>query len=107
VQDDLPLSSARDEDRRVPDRNGTEPGQGDQYIERAGGGRKKAFLDEWAAINADRYIFNTMRLSRIYGIASIAMLVKGRPSESPVKFEGLDKANISYSIRCIRPDRWS
>lgn len=59
---------------------------------------KKAFTDEWAKINADTHIFNLMRLSRIYGIASIAMLVDGEDPSQPLDPKKLWDADISFSV---------
>lgn len=59
---------------------------------------KKAFLDEWAKINADTHIFNLMRLSRIYGIASIALLVDGEEPNTPLDPKKLWNADISFSV---------
>jgi len=36
---------------------------------------RDAFLKEWLRIGANRHIANTMKLARIYGIASVALLV--------------------------------
>ncbi len=59
---------------------------------------KKAFLDEWAKIGADKHIFNLMRLSRIYGIASIALVVDGEASDTPLDPAKLAKADISFNV---------
>lgn len=59
---------------------------------------KKAFLDEWAAIGADKHIFNVMRLSRAYGVASIALLSKGTPANRAVDFKALYKSTISFNV---------
>src|ERR1700743_886371 len=40
---------------------------------------KEAFTREWERLGADRHIFDVGRLSRVYGIASVAMLTKGAP----------------------------
>jgi hypothetical protein len=53
---------------------------------------KEAFQAEWQALKADKQIFNVVRLSRVYGIASIVLMPEdGDPSE-PVEFETLYKA---------------
>jgi hypothetical protein len=59
---------------------------------------KKAFEDEWQKLNADGQIFNLMRLSRMYGIASIAILVDGEDSDTPLDYKNLWNANISFNV---------
>ncbi len=59
---------------------------------------REAFLEEWKQINADRYIANVMRLSRIYGIASIAIKVEGQADDQPVDFRKLYGKEISFSV---------
>jgi hypothetical protein len=45
---------------------------------------RDAFLEEWEEIGASDYIANLYKTSRIYGIASIAMLAEGVPSDRPI-----------------------
>lgn len=59
---------------------------------------KEAFEAEWAAIGADRHIFNTARLARIYGISSIALLTDGVPVDRPVDFNELYDAKIALNV---------
>lgn len=59
---------------------------------------KEAFLDEWNAINADKLIFNLARTARIYGIASIAMLTEGTPSDRPINLKALPEADIGFNV---------
>lgn len=58
----------------------------------------KAFNDEWKAINADKIIFNVGVLSRIYGVASVACLTEGTPTDRPLDFTTLASANISFNV---------
>jgi len=58
---------------------------------------KEAFEQEWEKLHADRYIFNTVRLSRIYGIASIALLEEDVDSGEPLDFARLAKAHIAFN----------
>ena len=59
---------------------------------------KKAFEDEWKKLNADSHIFNVMRQSRMYGLASIAMLVDGEDPASVVDFTKLHAKEISFNV---------
>lgn len=58
----------------------------------------KAFKEEWEALNCDSKIFDLLRWSRVYGIASIAMLVKGQELNQAVDYKKLYKADISFNI---------
>lgn len=57
-----------------------------------------AFEREWKAIKADSYIANVARQSRIYGVASIAMLVNGEDTNEAVVFEKLAGAAITFNV---------
>jgi hypothetical protein len=59
---------------------------------------KKAFTDEWDKINADTHIANLVRQARMYGIASLAMLVKDEDSAEPADFKDLWKAEIAFNV---------
>lgn len=59
---------------------------------------KEAFEQEWEKLHADRYIFNTVRLSRIYGIASIAILEEDVDAGEPLDFARLPKAHIAFNM---------
>jgi hypothetical protein len=59
---------------------------------------RNAFLDEWRNISADRYIANTARLSRVYGIAAIAAKIKGEDDAKPLDFDKLQDAELSFSV---------
>lgn len=58
---------------------------------------KEAFEKEWVAIGATRHIRDTMRLSRIYGIGSIAAMQKGVDSNKPLDYDALWKAELSFN----------
>jgi hypothetical protein len=58
----------------------------------------EAFRREWDKIGADGHIANVMGLSRVYGISSLAMLVKGVDSNVPVDYKTLAKADISFNV---------
>ena len=59
---------------------------------------RKQFLDEWKNIGADAHIFNVMRLSRAYGISSIALLVKDVASSQPIDYTKLWQQEISFNV---------
>ena len=59
---------------------------------------KKAFLDEWKKLDCDTHIFNLMRLSRLYGIASIAMIVDGDSPDKEVDFTNLAEKEIAFNV---------
>jgi hypothetical protein len=58
---------------------------------------KEAFLRQWEADKADYHISNLMRLSRIYGISSIALLIDGVPSDQPMPYKDLWKQDIGFN----------
>ena len=81
-----PLQLAMAEGRRltVPD------SPGERCVE--------AFTQQWEEINADAYIFQCMAMSRVYGIASAALLIDGQPSTKQLDVWDLPDANISFNI---------
>lgn len=58
----------------------------------------EAFQAEWKALGAERSIFNTMRLSRAYGVASVALLAEGVPTDRPIDYKTLPGLNISFNV---------
>jgi len=58
----------------------------------------RAFHNEWQRINADKLIANTRVLSRIYGIASVACLVDGQSSMTPLDYKKLWNQTISFNV---------
>lgn len=56
------------------------------------------FAQQWREDNCDRHIFNVMKLARIYGIASVAVLVEGKDPASELKLEDLWRSSISYNV---------
>lgn len=59
---------------------------------------KKAFDAEWEKLQCDKLIFNECRLSRAYGIASVAMLVEGEDSATEVDFTTFWNKPISFNV---------
>ena len=58
----------------------------------------EAFLNEWKAIQAERHIFNWGRLSRIYGVSTLGLLVKGDDVKNPLDFKKLAKATVAFNV---------
>lgn len=59
---------------------------------------RRAFNTEWEEIGADKHIFNTKKLSRIYGIASVGILEKGGSTASPLNFAKLAGKSIAINV---------
>lgn len=83
---DVPINIAQSQAREISIDN--DPG------DRA----REAFLREWVALEADRYIGQGMRLARIYGISTIALMVNKAEPKVPVDFAALGDANITFNI---------
>jgi len=68
----------------------------------------KAFVKEWADLSADQHIHNVMRLSRVYGLASLVLGCEEVPAEQPLDmtkiwqqslwFTALDPLNTAGSL---------
>lgn len=56
------------------------------------------FERAWKAMKIDRHIRNTMRLARVYGISSVALLAKDEPCDVPLDYEKLSKMEISFNV---------
>ena len=83
---DYPISMAQSQDRKVE----VVKGPKERLVE--------AYQTEWDAIGADRHIFNIARLARVYGIASIALLAEGVPTDRPVDYKALATSKISFNV---------
>ncbi|MDE3023334.1 MAG: DUF1073 domain-containing protein [Pseudomonadota bacterium] len=62
---------------------------------------KLAFRNEWdktGVIGADVIIYNLMKTSRIYGIASLVAGVKDFPTNEPLPWDRLHEADMYYNI---------
>jgi hypothetical protein len=57
-----------------------------------------SFNDEWKNIGGDFLVHNLLTVSRIYGVASIALLVDGMKSNEPIDYWDLPELNISFNI---------
>lgn len=85
---EAPISMAQSQDRKL-----SIPGAPEDRL-------KMAFQREWKALGVDRLIFNLKRISRIYGLGSLALMPeKGKDPNSPVKFEELYKqAELNFNV---------
>src|SRR6185503_8037569 len=59
---------------------------------------KEAFEAEHKKLGADAHIFNLHRLARVYGVATIALLVDGIETDVPIEPTKLYKAKISFNV---------
>ncbi|HAH1466601.1 DUF1073 domain-containing protein [Escherichia coli] len=59
---------------------------------------REAFEREWKALGADKHIANAARISRIYGVSAIAMLVDNQEPSSAVDYRTLYKHNVTFNI---------
>jgi hypothetical protein len=59
---------------------------------------KEAFIREWKELQADKHIFNVMRLSRVYGIASIIIGSVGVPTDRPLDMKNIANMDIYFNI---------
>lgn len=81
-----PISMAQSQTREV-----TVPNSPEEDV-------KKAFLDEWEALGVDQIVFNVMATSRCYGIAAVALVADGMPSEKPIEFMKLYGQKLSFNV---------
>jgi hypothetical protein len=58
----------------------------------------EAFLTEWDKLRADHVIFATYVQARVYGIASLALMVDGEDTDKPVDFKNLWKEKVSFNV---------
>lgn len=59
---------------------------------------KDEFARVWKLIKADDIIFNVMSQSRVYGIASLAILTEGERNELPLNFDKLKPGMFSFNV---------
>ncbi|HDU5759489.1 TPA: DUF1073 domain-containing protein [Klebsiella variicola] len=59
---------------------------------------RDAFEREWKALGSDKHIANAARISRIYGVSAIAMLVDNQEPSSAVDYRTLYKHNVTFNI---------
>ena len=58
---------------------------------------RDAFLEQWRKDGCDGHIANLVSLSRVYGIASLGLLEKGRPPGAPLDWQKLYESEISFN----------
>lgn len=59
---------------------------------------KRAFLDERKALRIDKHIANAARLSRIYGVSSLALLIDGVAPNEPIDYGALYDQTIAFNV---------
>jgi Protein of unknown function (DUF1073) len=59
---------------------------------------RKAFTDEWQKIDADRIIANVVRLARIYGISSVAVVIPNDDPTKPLDFATLADKPLTFNV---------
>lgn len=59
---------------------------------------RNAFESEWNAMHCDQHIFNTRKLSRVYGISSVACLTEGDDVAKPLDFWALYRKQLSFNV---------
>lgn len=57
-----------------------------------------SFNEEWKSLGGDFLVHNLLTVSRIYGIASIALLVDGMKSNDAIDYWDLPDLNIGFNI---------
>ena len=82
---DSPIAMAQSQDREI-----AVPDAPERVAE--------AFAEAWKNINADRHIANVMRVSRIYGIGSIAVLADGAATDVPLDYAEIWDAQLDFNV---------
>ena len=59
---------------------------------------KEAFQNKWQQLGCNMLIRNTHTLSRVYGIASLAVLAEGTEPSDPLPFDRLHELNLSFNV---------
>lgn len=59
---------------------------------------RDAFEREWKALGADKHIANAARISRIYGVSAVAMLVDNQEPSLAVDYRTLYKHSVTFNI---------
>jgi Anti-CBASS Acb1-like protein len=83
---DVPVQLAQSQGRKI-----NIPGSPEDRV-------RKAFTDEWQKIDADRIIANVVRLARIYGIASVALMIPNEDPTKPLDFASLANKPITFNV---------
>ena len=80
-----PISMAQSQEREI-----TIPNSPEDRV-------REAFLNERKALQADKHIFNAMRLCRAYGVSTLALIVKGAKTESAIDYKALPGLEIDFN----------
>jgi len=83
---DAPVAMAMSQERRI-----AVPGSPEERV-------VDRFKRTWKAMGIDHHIFNTKRLSRVYGIASVAMVADGVTPSEPIEYDRLPTLNLSFNV---------
>jgi hypothetical protein len=83
---DVPVQLAQSQGRKI-----NIPGSPEDRV-------RKAFTDEWQKLDADRIIANVVRLARIYGISSVAVMVPGEDPTKPLDFANLANKPLTFNV---------
>lgn len=59
---------------------------------------REAFRNEWRALNADKYIRNTMSIGRIYGASALVYGAEGVPTDRPIKPGDLADLKLYFNV---------
>ncbi|HUZ34248.1 MAG TPA: hypothetical protein VMV19_19405 [Xanthobacteraceae bacterium] len=59
---------------------------------------QRTFIEQWRTDGASKVIFQHATLARIYGIASIALVVDGKKPDALIDFSELHKLKIAFSV---------
>jgi hypothetical protein len=59
---------------------------------------RKAFTDEWERLDCDKIIANVVRLARIYGISSVALMIPGEDPSKPLDFATLAHKKMTFNV---------
>lgn len=57
-----------------------------------------AYLKEWKNLEATRIIANEATQSRVYGLATVAMMIEGKATTDPIELKDLWKEKIAFNV---------
>ena len=83
---DVPVQLAQSQGRKI-----NIPGSPEDRV-------RKAFTDEWQKIDADRIIANVVRLARIYGISSVAVMIPKEDPTKPLDYASLANKPMTFNV---------
>lgn len=59
---------------------------------------KDAFVREWRSLQCDEYIHTTASMARVYGIATLALMVEGLAPNRPADYRKLWEQSVSFNV---------